>query len=121
MTSPQTASDYPALQNIDNGCDTLRFLWALANKDFDLTHPGLAGLGSRVTSFIEIERVPVFMQLAAMKCWEERTRGNNTSIPFPPMPTPGFDDLARKRGHSSSSGGSSSSSGASSSGGGGKK
>ncbi len=115
MTNPNTAAEYPTLRNIDNGCDTLRFLWALANKDFDLSHPGIGGIASRLTSFVEIERVPVFMQLAALKCWEEMNRNNQGAVPFPPLPTPGPDDVARaqkwniKTGNNTSSSSSSSS------------
>ena len=98
MTSQTTPLDYPNLQNIDNGCDTLRFLWAMANKDFDITHPGITGLGSRVMSFVEMERIPVFMQIAALKCWEERNRvPQQQNVEFPPMPFPGPDAVGRAK------------------------
>jgi hypothetical protein len=101
----------PAFAAADNGCATLNYLWSVAARDFDFERPGVTGVVSRISSWVEMERVPSFLQMAALKCWEERTRfpvpnGANPAwtVPVPPMFSPGPHDVAHARRSGESSG-----------------
>ena len=95
-----------------SGCSVLQQLWSIAAKDLDLEHPGIGGLPSRLVSFVEIHNMPTFLQLAAIKCWEERSRGGAfPGVQTPPLFHPGPRDVQHaQRASSKSSSGSTSTS-----------
>lgn len=67
-----------------NGCETLKKLWDKAMTNSAIDNPSSYGWFTRIFSPVESENIQWSMQLAALKCWEERTRINpNTS--FPPI------------------------------------
>lgn len=71
---------------MDNGCDTLRQLWGTAVVDLAIDKPGVTGVIPRGLSFVESGNMRWSMQLAALKCWEERTRGLPTlAVSLPPI------------------------------------
>lgn len=68
-----------------SGCDTMDLLWKSAQACY-LTKPGIAGTLERVKSFVTCSNIYPFMRIAALKCWQERTKlGANPSALFTPL------------------------------------
>ena len=72
------------MNNDCNGCETLNKLWDKAMNNTAIDTPSSYGMFTRFFSPFESQNIQWSMQIAALKCWEERTRnGNNVS--FPPI------------------------------------
>jgi hypothetical protein len=63
----------------NNGCQTLRELWKVAEA-CNIEDPGIVGTPGRLTNFVQCNNVNKFMSMATMKCWEERKLSS-----FPPL------------------------------------
>lgn len=66
-----------------SGCEVLRELWAVAYENTGVSNPGVDGAPSRAIAFWQSSNISWSMQLAALKCWEERSRTIQTE--FPPL------------------------------------
>ena len=64
-----------------NGCSALQELWKVA-LECNIENPGISGSIERQASFVKCGNVATFMNMAALKCWEERIE----RVPeFPPI------------------------------------
>jgi hypothetical protein len=66
--------------NTKTGCEVLRELWTVAYQNTGVGNPGVDGVPSRAIAFWQSSNISWSMQLAALKCWEERN-----SSEFPPL------------------------------------
>ena len=71
----------------ESGCETISKLWEIATKNAAVSDPGIDGTSTRMFSFVQTDNILWSMQIATMKCWEERTRTNENQmdITFPPI------------------------------------
>lgn len=65
---------------MSEGCETLKKLYEIAFNDASISEPGIAGVPNRIVNFWKSDNIQWSMQIAALKCWEERTMKE-----FPPI------------------------------------
>ena len=69
-------------QNEKSGCDTMLKLWKVA-LECNIEDPGIVGTTGRVNNFVKCDNLQKFYNIAAQKCWEERSR--RSQVEFPPI------------------------------------
>lgn len=68
--------------NQPSGCEIAQKLWSVA-LECNIESPGIDGTGGRINNFVKCSNILEFYTMATQKCWEERTRNEDTTVSFP--------------------------------------